>query len=65
MATFRYHNSNPIRFTLAGGKEITLIAGKTFDLPEDNHYIAALIEQGYLEKVAEPRQKKRSTSKKN
>ena len=56
MATLTYHNPHPMRFTLPGGKEITLIPGKTFDLPEDNDYIAALIEQGYLHKqgVAEP-----------
>lgn len=65
MATFKYHKPHVMRFTLPGGEEITLVPGKNFELPENNDYIRALIEQGFISKVqAEPKKRNRSTTKK-
>jgi hypothetical protein len=44
------------------GENVYLEQGKSYDLPSDNAYIAALIEQGYL--VAAPTVKLKSKSEK-
>jgi hypothetical protein len=69
MENYEFSHSEPIRFSLQNGSTITLVQGKTYALPADNAYIAALEAKGYLKRVAEPAEapapRKRATSKKS
>lgn len=55
MAQFKYKHPVPSAFTLSGGKDYHLFDGQTYELPADNAHIQALVSQGYLEPVAEPK----------
>jgi hypothetical protein len=57
MKKFTYTNPTPQHVTIAG-KDVFLETGKAYELPLENAYIAALIEQGYLVLVREPKHTK-------
>jgi hypothetical protein len=67
MENYTYEHSEPLRFALANGSTITLVKGKTYALPADNAYIAALEAKGYLKRAEAqelaPKPRKRATSK--
>jgi hypothetical protein len=57
MKKYTYTNTTPQHVTIAG-RDVFLEAGKAYELPSENAYIAALIEQGYLVLVPELKQTK-------
>lgn len=67
MAQFSYTGANIIRATLnmrPGDKDITLVPGGVYELPEKNTYIRTLVARRLLvskvERAKKPKRKKRS-----
>ena len=57
MNKYTYTHPTSQHVTIAGA-DVYLEAGKSYELPSDNAYIASLIEQGYLVLVPETKNTK-------
>lgn len=54
MKKYTYTHPTSQHVTIAGA-DVFLEAGKSYELPSENAYIASLIEQGYLVPILEPK----------